>query len=83
MHQWIAIDFTGGGLQELASVMTCEFEHVENAQHGCEGGGHRVALVMDGGGRTGQVIDAVQWFVASEWRSNVPFNETEMGMVQQ
>ncbi len=66
MDLGVAINLAGGGLQDLGPHPLGQAEHVDGPMHAGLGGLHRVELVVDGGGRAGQVIDFVYLHVQGE-----------------
>ena len=77
----ITIDLTGGGLEDLGLDAFCQTQHIDRPMDTGLGGLHRVELVMDGRGRTGQVVDLVHLHV--EGIGNVMTHELEVMVVEQ
>lgn len=59
MDRRVAVNFTGGRLQDLELQPLGEPEHVDGADDAGLGRLHRILLVMDGRGRTGEVEDLI------------------------
>jgi hypothetical protein len=66
MDQGGAIDLAGRGLKDRRPQTLGEAEHVDRAMHAGLGGLHRIALVVDRGGRAGQIEDRVNLDVERE-----------------
>ena len=77
----IAIDLAGGGLEDLGLDAFGQAQHVDGPMDTGLGGLYRIELIMDGRGRTGQVIDLVHLHVERE--GNVVAHEFEVRIVQQ
>ena len=66
MDVGVAINLAGGGLENLCPDALGQTEHVDRAVDAGLGGLHRVVLVMDRRGRTGQVVDFIHLDVQRE-----------------
>ena len=77
----IAVHFGRGGLEHLGPGALGQSEHVDGADHARLGGLHGVELVMDGGGRAGEVVDLVHLHV--ERKADVVAHQLEAVVVEQ
>ena len=66
MHLRVAVDLAGGGLQNPRPGALGEPQHVHRPDHARLHRLHGVALVVDGRGRAGEVVDAVDLDVERE-----------------
>jgi len=53
MHAWVAVDLTGGGLENGAPEALGKPRHIDRAVHAGFGGLHGIVLVVDRQGRAG------------------------------
>ncbi len=81
MNARVAVDLGGGGLQDRHAQPLGEAQHVDGADDAGLGRLHRVVLVMDGRGRTGQIVDAVDLHVERE--GHVVPHQLEARVVQE
>ncbi len=81
MDRGIAVDFTGRRLKNLGLGPFGQPQDIDRPMHAGFGGLHRVELVMDGRGRTGQVIDLVDLDI--ERKGDVMPEQLEIGPFQQ
>ena len=77
----IAVEFRRGGLHELGSYPLGQAQHIDRPVHRGLGGLHRIELVMDGRGRTGQVINLVHLHI--ERKCDVVAQELKPGTLHQ
>jgi hypothetical protein len=59
MHIWIAVYFRGRRLQDFCFHPLGEAEHVDRAVHAGFRRLHRIVLVVNGGCRTGKIVDLI------------------------
>ena len=59
MHVGIAVDFGGRGLENFGAQALGQSQHVDGAVDAGLGGLHRIVLIMDRRGRTGQIVDLI------------------------
>ncbi len=81
MHFWIAVHFTGRGLQYPRLDPLCEPQHVDRAVHACLGSLHRIELIVNRGSRTGEIEDPIDFNVKR--KRNVVTHRFEQGIAQQ
>ena len=81
MHVGIAIDFRGRGLENFRLHALGETQHVDGAVHAGLGRLHRVVLVVDGRGRTGEIVDLVDLEIDRE--GHVVADQFEVLVVEQ
>lgn len=83
VHQRVTVDLRRRCLKDARVISFGQFEHVENAKHaGLCGEDGACALVEGGGGRTCQVIDAVELFRAVVGLDDVVLNKGEVFLGQ-
>ena len=66
MHGGVAVALGGGGLEHARLHPLSQPQHVDGAEHAGLGGLHGVALVVDGRGRAGEVVDLVHLHIERE-----------------
>jgi hypothetical protein len=71
MDARVAVDLGGRGLQDLGLYPLGKAQHVDRAVHAGLGGLHRIVLVMHGRGRTGEIVDLID-FEINRKRDVVP-----------
>ena len=81
MDLGIAVDFGGRGLEDLCLHALGEPKHVDGAMDAGLGGLDRVELVVDRGGRTGQIVDLVHFDIERE--SHVVTHHLKSGIADQ
>ena len=81
MHLRIAVDFRGRGLQDFGAQPLRQSQHVDGAVDAGLGGLHRVVLVVDRGGGTGEIEDLVDFDI--ERKGHVVANQLEIVVVEQ
>src|SRR6056297_3200843 len=78
---WIAVDFTGRSLEDLALETLGQAQHVDCAVDRSFRRLNRVVLVMHRRGWAGEIVDLVD--LHREWESYVVTHELEAGMIVQ
>ena len=78
MNLGITIDLTGGGLKNSRACAFGKPQHVDGAVNAGLGGLHGIVLVMNGRGRTGQIIYLVHFHI--ERKGHVMAHQFEMGV---
>ena len=66
MNDWIAIDLTGGGLQDPGAGALGQSQHIDGAMDARLGRGNGVELIVDRRGRASKVVDFVNLHVKRE-----------------
>lgn len=84
----VAIDLRGGGLQDLGPYSLGQPQHIDCSVHGGLGGLHRIVLVVDRRGGTGQVVYFIHFHVqgkgdvsAQEFEPRVVKEVVDIGLV--
>ena len=81
MLRGIAIDFAGGSLQDRNLDALGQAEHVDGAHDRNLGGLHRIMLIMNGRGRTGQIVNGID--LHEKRKADIVTHELETRMVVQ
>ena len=79
VHVWISIDLTGGSQQQASLHSPSQAEHVVGAEKAGFGGFDWIGLVVDRGGRTGEVPYAID--LKPDRLSDVVTNELKTRVV--
>ena len=81
MDRRVAVNLAGRCLEDLASQALGKAQHVDRAVHRRLGRLHRIVLVMDRGGRAGQIVDLIDLQI--ERKGHVVADELEPGVAEQ
>ena len=75
MDGGIAINFAGRGLENPRPHALGQPQHIYRAMHRRLGRLHGIMLIMDGRGRTSQIIDLINFDI--EWKSHIVADQLE------
>jgi len=81
MEGGVSIDLRGGGLQDFSPETLGQAQHIDGAMDIDLRGLNRIILIMDGGGRTGKIVDFIHFDI--EGKGDVMAKELEIGLIQE
>ena len=77
----IAVNFAGGGLQDFGFSAFGQPQHIDGTVYAGFGGLYGVVLIVDGRGRTGQIVDFIYFDI--QGKSDVVAQQFKMGIIEQ